>query len=96
MSETLSWQFIGYRLYSVQNDVADVRRRMIAMVDRFGGIEDRIGGVENRIGVLERRSATLETRIDALVERVSALEGVAHRSLHLLERIAAKVGIEDG
>jgi predicted nucleic acid-binding Zn-ribbon protein len=94
-SETISWQFIGRRLDAVQNDVADVRRRMGMLTDRFGGIEDRIGGLENRMSTIEKRQGTLETRIDALVERISSLETITHQGNALLQRIAAKVGVEE-
>jgi len=88
MSETVSWQFIGRRLDSVQADVADVRRRQINLADRFSGLEDRFG-------TLERRMATLEDRMDAMVERQSKLEETGARTLFLLERIAAKIKVDD-
>jgi predicted nucleic acid-binding Zn-ribbon protein len=92
---TVSWEFLGRRLDSVQVDVADVRRRLATLADRFGGIEDRISGLEARMSIIERRQGGVETRIDAMVERISGLEAVSHRALLLLERIAAKVAVED-
>jgi predicted nucleic acid-binding Zn-ribbon protein len=95
MSATVSLEFIGHRLDSVQNDVADVRRRMVALADRFGTVETRISGIEDRLSLVEKRQGILETRIDALVERISGLEAVSHRSLALLERVAAKIQIDE-
>lgn len=93
--ETVSWQFVGRRLDSVQNDVADVRRRMIALADRFGTIETRFGGMEARMDSLERRQGTLEERIDAVVERQGKLEEIGAKTLLLVERLALKAGIGD-
>lgn len=86
---TISWQFIGRRLDAVQADTADIRRSMVTLIDRFGGLETRMTS-------LERRQAVFEQRMDALVERQSKLEITAARTLFLLQRLALKVGgIED-
>jgi chromosome segregation ATPase len=87
-SSAVSLEFIGRRLDAVQNDVADVRRRMGTLTDRFDGLE-------GRMSTIEKRQGTLEMRIDALVERISSLETITHRGNALLERIAAKVGAEE-
>jgi hypothetical protein len=85
MSETVSWQFVGRRLDSVQADTADIRRQMITLADRFGALESRMAGIEHRQG-------TLEARMDAMVERQSKLEETGAQTLYLLQRLALKVG----
>jgi uncharacterized coiled-coil protein SlyX len=89
MSEQpISLEFIGRRLDTFQHDLADVRRRMAAMTDRFGLLEQRIGGIEQRIGGLETSFGHLEVRIDRLAERYSGQEQALARVLLLLERDA--------
>jgi hypothetical protein len=96
MSETVSLEFIGRRLDSIQADTADVRRRMIALGERFGSVETRIGGLESRLDGIDRRFATIEDRMDAMVERQGKLELTCNRTLFLLERLALKVGGIEG
>jgi len=91
MSETatVSWEFIGRRLDAVQADTADIRRNMLALTERFSGLEDRMASLERRQGIFEQR-------LDAFVERQSKLELTAARTHFLLQRLAIKVGgIED-
>jgi predicted nucleic acid-binding Zn-ribbon protein len=95
VSETVSWQFVGRRLDSVQADTADIRRRMVTLADRFGGLEGRMSGLEDRMSGIERRQGTLEERMDAMVERQSKLEATSARTLFLLQRLALKSGISD-
>jgi len=83
MSEAVSWQFVGRRLDSVQADTADIRRQMITLADRFGALESRMAGIDQ---------GTLEARMDAMVERQSRLEETGAQTLHLLQRLALKVG----
>ncbi len=85
MSETVSWQFVGRRLDSVQADTADIRRRIVTLAERFGALESRMGGIE-------QRQAILEERMDAMVERQSRLEQTGARTLYLLERLVQKAG----
>ena len=94
MSETVSLE-IGRRLDAVQADVADVRRRMVSLLERFDGLLDRLENIDAGVGRLERRMNGLEVRMDAMVERQSKQEELLHRALLLLERIAAKVGVEN-
>jgi predicted nucleic acid-binding Zn-ribbon protein len=88
MSETISLEFVTRRLDAVQNDQADLRRRMIALAERFGGIEIRIGAIEGRIGGIENRMSAFEERMDLLIERMSKQEANISRALLLLERLA--------
>jgi hypothetical protein len=94
MPETVSLEFIGRRLDAVQADVADVRRRIVSLLERHGGLLDRLENIDVGVGRLERRMNGLEVRMDAMVERQSKQEELLHRALLLLERIAAKVGVE--
>ena len=94
MSETVSLEFIGRRLDAVQADVADVRRRIVSLLERHDGLLDRLENIDGGVGRLERRMNGLEVRMDAMVERQSKQEELLHRALLLLERIAAKVGVE--
>jgi hypothetical protein len=78
MSETISPEVIGRRLDSLQNNVAGVNRRMIALETT---LNERLGAVEARI-------AGLEDCVDQLAERISALETKANSLILLVERIA--------
>ena len=95
MSETVSLEFIGRRLDAIQADVADVRRRMIGLTDRFEGVEGKITLLSDDVRRLERRMHTLEVRMDAMVERQSKQEELLHRVLLLTEHIAKAQGISD-
>jgi hypothetical protein len=77
MSETVSLEFIGRRLDAVQADQADLRRRVVALADRFGVVEARIGGLESRM-------SGIEERMDLLIERMGRQET-------LIERILARI-----
>jgi hypothetical protein len=90
MSETVSLEFIGRRLDAVQADVADVRRRIVSLLERHDGLLDRLENIDVGVGRLERRMNGLEVRMDAMVERQSKQEELLHRALLLLERIAAR------
>ena len=57
----VSLEFIGRSLDTVQADQADLRRRMIALGERFGTVETRIGGIEARIGSIEGRMTASRT-----------------------------------
>jgi len=92
---TTSWQFIGRRLDVVQADTADIRRRMATLIERFSGLADRLDEVGRHMASLERRQTTLEERMDAIVDRQSKLELTGARTLYLLQRLAAKSGVED-
>jgi len=94
MSETVSLEFIGRRLDAVQADIADVRRRIGSLLERHDGLLDRLENIDVGVGRLERRMNGLEARMDAMVERQSKQEELLHRALLLLERIAARVGVE--
>jgi predicted nucleic acid-binding Zn-ribbon protein len=93
MSETVSIEFIGRRLDVIQADVADVRRRMVALTDRFEGVENKITLLSDDVRRIERRMHTLEARMDAMVERQSKQEELLHRVLLLTEHIAKAQGI---
>jgi predicted nucleic acid-binding Zn-ribbon protein len=95
VSETVSLEFIGRRLDAIQADVADVRRRMIGLTDRFEGVEGKITLLSDDVRRLERRMHTLEVRMDAMVERQSKQEELLHRVLLLTERMAKAQGISD-
>jgi predicted nucleic acid-binding Zn-ribbon protein len=95
VSETVSLEFIGRRLDAIQADVADVRRRMIGLTDRFEGVEGKITLLSDDVRRLERRMHTLEVRMDAMVERQSKQEELLHRVLLLTEHIAKAQGISD-
>ena len=99
-ASTVTLEFIGRRLDAVQADTADIRRRMISQTERFDTLEatitERFAMLDNRVSSIERRMTTLEARMDAMVERQSKLEITSARMLHLLQRLALKVGgIED-
>ena len=66
----------------MQNDQADLRRRMIALADRFGVVEARIGGMESRM-------SGIEERMDLLVERMGKQEANTSLALHRLSGIEA-------
>jgi hypothetical protein len=87
MSDTVSLEFVTRRLDAVQNDQADLRRRMIALAERFGAVEARIGGIESRMGGLENRMSAIEERMDLLIERMGRQEAHLSRALLLLERL---------
>ena len=97
MSDTLSQEFIGRRLDSLQRDFADVRRRMIAVEEHLESFDKRItarfGELDSRMTSVERRLTTVEQRLDAVVERISNLEGLHHRALYFLEKWAEREGI---
>jgi predicted nucleic acid-binding Zn-ribbon protein len=95
MSETVSIEFIGRRLDVIQADVADVRRRMVALTDRFEGVENKITLLSDDVRRIERRMHTLEARMDAMVERQSKQEELLHRVLLLTERMAKAQGISN-
>jgi hypothetical protein len=95
MSETVSLEFIGRRLDAVQANQADLRRRMVALGERFGAVELRIGAMEGRIGGLEARTAGIEERMDLLIERMGRQEVNTSRALLLLGRIAQAQGITE-
>lgn len=85
--QPVSLEFIGRRLDTFQHDLADVRRRMAAMTDRFGFLELRIGGIEQRISGLETRFGQLEVRIDRMTERYSGQEAALARQEAALARV---------
>jgi hypothetical protein len=91
-------EFIVRRLDALQNDLADLRRLVAAMTDRFGmlemrmgGLDQRVGGIEQRIGGLETRFGHLEVRMDCMTERYSGQELALARVLLLLERERAPI-----
>ena len=87
MSETVSLEFVTRRLDAVQNDQADLRRRMIALAERFGVVEARIGAIEGRMSGIENRMTAFEERMDLLIERMGRQESNISRALLLLERL---------
>jgi hypothetical protein len=78
MSETVSPEFIGRRLDSVQNNVSGVTRRMITLENTLSA----------RMEALEGRLAGLEEQADLLLDRISALETGVNSLILLVERIA--------
>ena len=78
MSETISPEFMGRRLDSLQNNVAGVNRRMIALET----------ALNDRLGALEARMTVLEECVDQLAERISALETSVNSAILLIQRIA--------
>jgi hypothetical protein len=74
----VSLEFIQRRLDSVNNNVNDMRRSVIAMQSRFDGMEARFGAMEARFGSMETRFASLETRMGAIEsgqERMTVMLG---------------------
>jgi uncharacterized protein YlxW (UPF0749 family) len=94
VSESVSLEFIGRRLDSVQADVADVRRRMAGFVERFESVEANLDHLRAGVGRLDTRMGLLETRMDAMVERQSKQEELLQRTLLMTQRIAAKLGVD--
>ena len=94
MSDTVSLEFIGRRLDTVQNDLADVRRRMGGLSERFNSLEIRIGGIESRFNSLESRMAGIEQRLDGFADQATRTAEQTARMALLLERIARAQGIE--
>ena len=84
-SEAPSPEFIQRRLDSVQADVADVRRRMVAIGERFGPLETRFGAIETRIGAMETRIAGMESRLSGIEAR---LDHAAERAAKTDESLA--------
>jgi predicted nuclease with TOPRIM domain len=84
MGETVTVEFIGRRLDTIQNDQRDLRRRLIALTERFGAIEARFGH-------LEARAAIIEERLDELVDRTGRLEETQNRMLTILTDVARKL-----
>jgi hypothetical protein len=78
MSETISPEFIGRRLDSLQNNIAGVNRRMIALET---ALNDKLGAVQTRM-------AGLEECVDQLAERISVLETSVNSAILLIQRIA--------
>jgi hypothetical protein len=82
MSEAVSPEFIGRRLDSLQNNIAGVNRRMIALET---GLNERLGTVESRV-------AELGDCVDQLAERIGALETSVNSLILLVERVAKPGG----
>ena len=82
MSEAISPEFIGRRLDSLQNNIAGVNRRMIALET---GLNERLGAVESRV-------AELGDCVDQLTERIGALETSVNSLILLVERVAKPAG----
>jgi hypothetical protein len=78
MSETISPEFIGRRLDSLQNNVSGVTRRMITLEntlsDRMAALETRLAGLEECADQLSDRISALDTRVNYLILLV---EGIA-------------------
>jgi len=80
MSEAVSLDFLGLRLDSVQNDVRDLRLRVVGLAERFGTLEQRFSAMEARFTGLEGRMAAQESRMDRVVfllERIAQAQGIA-------------------
>jgi hypothetical protein len=78
MSETVSADFVGRRLDSLQNNVSGVTRRMITLENTLSA----------RMEALEVRLAGLEECADQLLERIGVLETSVNALILLVERIA--------
>ena len=78
MSETISPEFIGRRLDSLQNNIAGVNRRMIALET---ALNDKLGAVQTRM-------AGLEECVDQLAERISVLETSVNSAILLIQSIS--------
>ena len=96
----VSLEFIGRSLDTVQADQADLRRRMIALGERFGTVETRIGGIEARIGSIEgrmtgieNRMTAFEERMDLMIEQIGKTEANTGCALLLIERLATAQGL---
>ena len=86
MSETVSWQFVGRRLDSVQARIsADIRRQMITLADRFGALESRMAGIEHG----RAHSGGADGRDGRAPEQAG---GDRCADADLLQRLALKVG----
>ena len=69
----VSLEFVLRRIDSVNNNVNDMRRSMIATQSRFDGMEARFGAMEARFAALEVRFSGLETGIDRIAETLRRL-----------------------
>jgi len=78
MSDTESPEFIARRLDSLQNNVAGVNRRMIALETT---LNERLRAVEARI-------VGFQDCVDQLAERITALARKVNSLILLVERIA--------
>ena len=78
MSETVSADFVGRRLESLQNNVSGVTRRMITLENTLSA----------RMELLEGRLAGLEKQADQLLDRIGALETSVNALILLVERTA--------
>jgi hypothetical protein len=88
VSEAVSLDFLGRRLDSVQNDVRDLRLRVVGLADRFGTMERRFATLENRF-------ATIEARFSGVEERIATMETRLDRMVFLIERMAQAQGIKE-
>ena len=79
MSETISAEVIERRLDGLQNNVAALNRRMIALEttlhERFGAVEARIVGLEDCVDQLAERISALATRVNSLILLVERIAG---------------------
>ena len=79
MSETISPEFIGRRLDSLQDSVAGVNRRMIALEttlnERLGAVEARIARLEDCADQVSERISTLATKVNSLILLVERIAG---------------------
>lgn len=91
MSDTISLEFIGYRLDAVQNDVHDLRRSFVSFRESS---RDALSGLRDEMTSLGKRMSSLEQRMDAMVDRQSRFEETQARLLLLVRRIALKVGVD--
>ena len=78
MSETISPEYIGRRLDSLQNNVSGVTRRMITLENTLS----------DRMAAIEARLAGLEECADQLSDRIGALEARVNYLILLVERVA--------
>ena len=88
---TVTVDFIGRRLDSVQGDQPDLRRRMISLAERFSAIEGRIGAVEHRIGGLENRMSATDERIDLVIDRLHRIEAMTETRFNRLEQMLGDI-----
>jgi len=90
MSETISLEFIQRRLESIQNDTADVRRRMGTLIDRCRLIEERVDVQTSEIRSLGKQQAILTERLDTVVNRLTGIETTNAEILMLIKRGAGE------
>jgi hypothetical protein len=84
----VSLEFVVRRLDSVNNNVNDMCRSVIALQSRFDGMEARFGALEARFASMETRFAGVEAGLERQAETARGQVEANHRIEQMLADIA--------